>query len=179
MFGFPYHWEEFAVQPFGGESTESGVPTITSGFEELKPTSTNGVDNLLPASLDELPVTRVRDLLMSTVGDSKTLSNTIFSDILGRLSNLSDVKDNCPTTMDAELDRTPINHKKAEFEKFKDDNSVLDASDRTEECKKNNRRFSRFLNDSTPSRGVLTRSMTRLKNSNYQLERSKRLRGGF
>ena len=125
------------------------------------------MNDLLPASLDELPVTRVRDLLMSTLGDS-TLTNGIFSDILGRLSNLSNMKgNNSPTASDTEWDRTPSN----QVEKFKDDNSILDASDmRSEEYKNNVRQSSRVMYDFSPSRGVLTRSMTRSKSLKNQLE---------
>ena len=133
--------------------------------------STSSENNLLPASLDELPVTRVRDLLMSTLGDSKTLTNSIFSDIMGRVSNLSNMEGTSPTTVDTELDRTPRNDKKAEVEKFEDDNSILDVSDmRTEECKKNICQSSGVMNDSTPSRRVSTRTMIRLKNLKSQLE---------
>lgn len=171
LFGFPYHWEEYAVQCFVGESTKSGVSKKPSGCEEFNLPSTSSENNLLPASLDELPVTRVRDLLMSTLGDSKTLTNSIFSDIVGRVSNLSNMKGNSPTTVDTELDRTPRNDKKAEVEKFEDDNSILDVSDmRTEECKKNICQSSGVMNDSTPSRRVSTRTMTRLKNLKSQLE---------
>ncbi|RVW59948.1 Protein embryo defective 1674 [Vitis vinifera] len=93
--GFPS--EEYAVQCFVGESTKSGVSKKPSGCEEFNSPSTNSANNLLPASLDDLPVTR-------------------------------------PTTVDTELDRTPRNDKKAEVEKFEDDNSILDVSDmRTEE----------------------------------------------
>ena len=116
-------------------------------------------------------MTRVRDLLMSTLGDSKTLTNSIFSDIMGRVSNLSNMEGTSPTTVDTELDRTPRNDKKAEVEKFEDDNSILDVSDmRTEECKKNICQSSGVMNDSTPSRRVSTRTMTRLKNLKSQLE---------
>ncbi|CAL5337045.1 unnamed protein product [Camellia sinensis] len=83
--------------------------------------SDDGTDSL-PISLGDLPVTRVRDLLMSSVGDSGNcvLAKSLLNDILRKYGSndfkhdgpavQSNMQSNCPgMTMDSVLGGTPCN----------------------------------------------------------------------
>ncbi|KAK9288184.1 hypothetical protein L1049_016633 [Liquidambar formosana] len=89
LIGFPYYWEEYAARYSGEESHNGCVPTRVSAFEEFKISSGNMKHSFLPVSLYDLPVTRTRDLLMSTLGDSEDcmITKSIFENLLGKFSD--------------------------------------------------------------------------------------------
>ncbi|KAF5950293.1 hypothetical protein HYC85_012286 [Camellia sinensis] len=83
LFGFPCYWEEYAGRCFVEESINRSIPSRISSFDGFDMSSDDGTDSL-PISLSDLPVTRVRDLLMSSVGDSGScvLAKSLLNDIL-------------------------------------------------------------------------------------------------
>lgn len=135
-----------------------------SGSVERNMSSGINAPSRLPISLEDLPVTRIQDILMYSLGDSEDCA---FDDILGQLcsnafkhtpiSPHSDLEENKSpvTTANPVMDETPKNHKRAKGEqKQKGVDEISKAIDTTMEgCV-------------SPSRGVVTRSMSRLKNLN-------------
>ncbi|KAK2971026.1 hypothetical protein RJ640_025800 [Escallonia rubra] len=84
--GFPYNWEEYAAQFFGEELANRAVPSIFPSLDGLNLSSDSGMNKSFPASLDDLPVTRVRDLLMFGHGNSEdgAIIRSIFNSIHGK-----------------------------------------------------------------------------------------------
>ncbi|KAK3025359.1 hypothetical protein RJ639_043868 [Escallonia herrerae] len=81
--GFPYNWEEYAARYFGEDFANRAVPSIFPSLDGLNVSSDSGGNKFFPASLDDLPVTRVRDLLMFGHGNSEdgALIRSIFNSI--------------------------------------------------------------------------------------------------
>ncbi|KAK2641806.1 hypothetical protein Ddye_023573 [Dipteronia dyeriana] len=64
LLGFPHCWEEYADQCCGQESVGKGFPTRISSFFEDVMSSGSCSSTFPPFSLDEMPLTRVRDFIM-------------------------------------------------------------------------------------------------------------------
>ncbi|KAF8402260.1 hypothetical protein HHK36_013212 [Tetracentron sinense] len=126
LFGFPYYWEAYGDLSFGKESTSRGVPISMYGFDGFTMSSDSSASRPLSVCSDDFPVTRIRDLLMSTAGNSESsaLTNSIFTDILGKCSGSalksprvltpSDMKSDSPPVTGVYVpEEAPTNHKKA------------------------------------------------------------------
>ncbi|KAF3457416.1 hypothetical protein FNV43_RR02074 [Rhamnella rubrinervis] len=79
LLGFPYNWEEYASYSLGEESTDRGASKWISSKSE----------NNKQFSLNDLPVTRTSDLLLSTIWNPEynLLAEDICSEILRTLEN--------------------------------------------------------------------------------------------
>ncbi|GMY32370.1 protein EMBRYO DEFECTIVE 1674 [Fagus crenata] len=151
LLGFPYNWEEYAV---GCSGEEHGV----SSSNEFSMSLGDSANETLPLSLDDLPVTRIHDLLMYSVGDRENclLKQSIYNDILRKSKGDRPMKN-----VDSGPEETSVD----------DSNSNLNSRDMTkEEHQKASCHFEMGMNVLTPTRGVYTRSMTRLKNSRKEQE---------
>ncbi|XWS67339.1 hypothetical protein CRYUN_Cryun05aG0278400 [Craigia yunnanensis] len=177
LFGFPYDWEEYASQCSNEESISRSTQASVTDLLGVNRSSRSNAISFPPASLDNLPATRVRDLLMFSAGDSQNsiLKRTIFDHMLEKLSthasqnatvsvdsNMGNKNPNvCPCSADDEN----LNwHKKDKIiQNHIDDNSIsYSRSKRTVESQ--NEGQSRMgVSILTPTTGVTTRSMTRLK----------------
>ncbi|KAK1550157.1 hypothetical protein Q3G72_014642 [Acer saccharum] len=84
LLGFPHYWEEYADQCCGQESVGKGVPTRISSFFEDIMSSGNCSSTFPPFSLDEIPVTRVCDFIMSPQRDVENgcLAQKLFDDVV-------------------------------------------------------------------------------------------------
>ncbi|KAI3822281.1 hypothetical protein L1987_09870 [Smallanthus sonchifolius] len=87
--GFPFTWEDYASKPSHDKCA-------------------NTTKQSLPVSFDDLPVTRVRDLLMSE-SDSRALASIIFRDILKHTEkyldqSVSSIKKDCKNSTETEID---------------------------------------------------------------------------
>ncbi|KAK0572565.1 hypothetical protein LWI29_033522 [Acer saccharum] len=84
LLGFPHYWEEYADQCCGQESVGKGVPTRISSFFEDVMSSGNCSSTFPPFSLDEIPVTRVCDFIMSPQRDVENgcLAQKLFDDVV-------------------------------------------------------------------------------------------------
>lgn len=153
MLGFPYNWEEYAV---GCSGEEHGV----SSSNEFSMSLGDSANETLPLSLDDLPVTRIHDLLMYSVGDRENclLKQSIYNDILRKSKGDRPMKN-----VDSGPEETSVDDSNS--------NSNLNSRDMTkEEHQKASCHFEMGMNVLTPTRGVYTRSMTRLKNSRKEQE---------
>ncbi|CAL5394869.1 unnamed protein product [Camellia sinensis] len=135
LFGFPCYWEEYAGRCFVEESINRSIPSRISSFDGFDMSSDDGTDSL-PISLGDLPVTRVRDLLMSSVGDSGNcvLAKSLLNDILRKYGSndfkhdgpavQSNMQSNCPgMTMDSVLGGTPCNSNRTMGKQKREDNN--------------------------------------------------------
>ncbi|KAL7251003.1 hypothetical protein ACSBR1_012928 [Camellia fascicularis] len=135
LFGFPCYWEEYAGRCFVEESINRSIPSRISSFDGFD-MSSDGTDSL-PISLGDLPVTRVRDLLMSSVGDSGNcvLAKSLLNDILRKYGSndfkhdgpavQSNMQSNCPgMTMDSVLGGTCNSNRTMGKQKREDDNGI-------------------------------------------------------
>ncbi|XP_011026370.1 PREDICTED: uncharacterized protein LOC105126999 isoform X2 [Populus euphratica] len=146
--GFPYSWLELATQLGGEESANRGSPPGKWGFDEPKIPGTSA--SAASVSFDDLPVTRIRDIATHPLGDSKDcaladiLDHFCSNDVeLSPLSTSPDSKD--PVTVaNAVLDETPRRNKRKADRKYKDGGIIPRSI--------------------TPSRGIVTRSMSRRRN---------------
>ncbi|KAF5452016.1 hypothetical protein F2P56_027057 [Juglans regia] len=167
LLGFPYNWEEYAVGCSGEDSTDRGVSTRVSTSDD----SSLGFrrDGTFPFSLEDLPVTRIGDLLMSTFGDRehRLITNSIYNDILGKSKGNSPMQN-----VKSGLNDTPFCQKEIEVDRnSKNDNSGFNSRDMTGvENQKSICHSEISMNVLTSTRGVSTRSMTRLKNSRLEQE---------
>ena len=123
----------------------------------------------LPFSLNDLPVTRICDLLLPSFGDPENclLTKSIFNDVLGKFKGNSPMKN-----VDSRSDETPVNQMETKVDyKFDNDNAILNSRDLTkEEHQKASCHSEMATNVLASTRGVCTRSMTRLKNSGVKHE---------
>lgn len=160
LLGFPFDWEEYAAVVTGEDSTDIVASMRNSAYKKFNVSSGTNESNSLPFSLDDLPVTRARDLSMFSFGDSDycSLVKSIFSDILKTSRDNASGHTGSPIglnmenrspvpNVDSGTTETPSKHKKV---KVKEDKNPM-----TEENKK-----IRKIRPSC-SVGVLTRSMTR------------------
>ncbi|KAK3204476.1 hypothetical protein Dsin_018522 [Dipteronia sinensis] len=84
LLGFPHYWEEYADQCCDQESVGKGVPTRISSFFEDVMSSASYSSTFPPFSLDEIPVTRVRDFIMFPQRDVENgcLAQKLFDDVV-------------------------------------------------------------------------------------------------
>ncbi|EEF32637.1 protein EMBRYO DEFECTIVE 1674 [Ricinus communis] len=152
--GFPYHWEECVAQFYGEESAKQEAPHRNSGFIEHNISSGT---NAMPSTLDDLPATRLRDLVMHLAEDSE---NCLCDVILGKLRgsafqhtpvppHLNSEKGSSFVIVNNETGENIWNHKKAKTNKMHEDN--MDAKDTKKE-------------ETIQSKGVVTRSMYKSRN---------------
>ena len=83
----------------------------------------------LPFSLNDLPVTRICDLLLPSFGDPENclLTKSIFNDVLGKFKGNSPMKNE-----DSRSDETPVNQMETKVDyKFDNDNAILNSRDLT------------------------------------------------
>lgn len=157
-FGFPYNWEEYAIGC-------SGDKHRASAFNEFNMSSGDSANKTFPFSFNDLPVTRIRDLSLPSFGDPENclLTKSIFNDILGKSKGKN---------VDSRSDETPVNQKATKVDiKFENDNSIMNSRDLTkEEHQKASCHSEMATNVLASTRGVCTRSMTRLKNSGVKHE---------
>eukprot|EP00258_Populus_trichocarpa_P015760 XP_006372937.2 protein EMBRYO DEFECTIVE 1674 [Populus trichocarpa] len=150
--GFPYSWEEIAAKLRGEESANGGSPRGKSGLVELNMSS--GIStNTASVSFDDIPVTRIRDILMHPLGDPKDCA---LEDILG--SFCSNTMEHTPMLTDPfSNSKSPVTvarkRKRTKADQKHRDGGKITHTDDTVmgEC-------------ITPRRGVVTRSMSRLRN---------------
>lgn len=135
LLGFPYNWEGYATSSLGEESADGGASTRISGKTE----------NSLHFSLNDLPVTRTRDLLLSAVGNPayNLLTENICNEILRTLGKNATKNAGPPINSDMKYNH-PVGNEK----------SGLKAT--PIKCKKVN-------TECTIGEGVSTRSRTRMK----------------
>ncbi|XP_059653562.1 kinetochore-associated protein KNL-2 homolog isoform X2 [Cornus florida] len=166
LFGFPYCWEVYAARCFGEESTSRAVPSRVSSLDGFNMSSNDGSNSSPPICLDDLPVTQIRDIVMSTLDDSENslLAKNIFSDMLREYGG-NTFKDNgasCHSntgksspikTGNSVLNETPSDKKLKVKRKFRSDDGISHATD-----------MGREMGIPSSSKGIATRSMTRLKN---------------
>lgn len=141
----------------GEESANRGSPPGKSGFDEPKMSSGTSA-SAASVSFDDLPVTRIRDIATHPLGDSKDCA---LADILdhfcsndAKLSSLatSPGSKNPVTVANAVLDETPRKNKRRADRKYKDGGIIP-------------RRVDIVTGEHiTPSRGIVTRSMSRRRN---------------
>nr|TKR98742.1 uncharacterized protein D5086_0000200590 [Populus alba] len=154
--GFPYCWLELATRLGGEESANRGSPG-KSGFDEPKMSSGTSA-SAASVSFDDLPVTRIRDIATHPLGDSM---DSALADILdhfcsndAKLSPLAISPDskNPVAVANAVLDETPRKNKRTADRKYIDGGIIP-------------RRVDIATGEQiTPSRGVVTRSMSRRRN---------------
>ncbi|XVF08381.1 hypothetical protein REPUB_Repub06bG0221600 [Reevesia pubescens] len=177
LFGFPYDWEEYASQCSNEVSASRGTQASIAGLLGVNRSFCNNPISLPPASLDKLPATRIRDLLMFTAGDSQNsiLKRTIFDHVLEKLS--AHASQNATISVDSNMgskhpDVSPYSadvedsncHKKVKvIQNHIDDNNIsYSRSKRTVESL--NEGQSRMgVSILSPTTGVTTRSMKKLK----------------
>ncbi|XP_050254421.1 uncharacterized protein LOC126700361 [Quercus robur] len=126
-------------------------------------------NKMLPFSLNDLPVTRIRDLLLPSFGDPENclLTKSIFNDVLGKFKGNSPMKN-----VDSGSDETPVNQMDTKVDyKFDNDNTILNSRDLTkEEHQKASCHSEMGTNVLAPTRVACKRSPTRLKNSGMKHE---------
>lgn len=128
-------------------------------------------DKTFPFSLHDLPVTRIHDLLISTFEDPDycLLTKSIYNDILGKSMGNSPMKN-----VQSGLNETPVNQKETKADHKYNEDTFLNSRDMTtEEYQKAGYHSEMGMNVLTPTIGVSTRSMTRLKN--FRMEQEERL----
>ncbi|KAB5548393.1 hypothetical protein DKX38_011799 [Salix brachista] len=151
--GFPHSWLELATQLGSEESANGGVPPGKSGFDEPKMSSGTSA-SAASVSFDDIPVTRIRDILAHPLGDSDDcaladmLEQFCSNDV--KLSTKSTIPDskNPVAAANAVLDETPRKNKRKAGQKYKDGGIIPPRVD-DEVMGEHN----------TPSRGIVTRSM--------------------
>ncbi|XP_007026506.2 PREDICTED: protein EMBRYO DEFECTIVE 1674 [Theobroma cacao] len=169
LYGFPYDWEEYASQYSNEESAGRGT--------QASMTSRSNAVSFLPASLDNLPATRIRDLLMFSAGDSENsfLKRTITDHVLGKLS--THASQDARTSVDSDMGNTHSNtcsysadgensncHKKVKVNRnHMDDNNISDTRSTITVESQNDVQSKMGVSILTRPTGVTTRSMTRLK----------------
>ncbi|KAF3457962.1 hypothetical protein FNV43_RR02624 [Rhamnella rubrinervis] len=136
LLGFPYNWEEYASCSLGEESTDRGASKWISRKSE----------NNMQFSLNDLPVTRTCDLLLSTIRNAEynLLAENICSEILRTLEN--NATDNAGPSINSNME---CSHPKGN-EKSRLNATPIKRKKRKAEC--------------IMGEGVSTRSMTKMKN---------------
>ncbi|KAG8485595.1 hypothetical protein CXB51_018991 [Gossypium anomalum] len=178
LFGFPYDWEEYA-----SHSNEQSFCSSTEASSTTSLLHSNAMSLPLP-SLDNLhvPAARIRDLLMLSAGDSP---NSVFDHMLLQKLSTHDSQNAAITTADSNMgnkdpkvcpysvaDGENSNcHKEKVIQNHVDDNNILCSRSKTTVGSRNE---DVSIRTPTNTRGVITRSMTRLKCRTS--ERLKRLR---
>lgn len=172
LYGFPYNWEEYADQSSCEESTNRDLDGLNICRDD-------GTESNLPISFDDLPVTRVRDLLMTTTGpDYCAITGIIFNDILRKClgdsssshcepsANINEENACQVITWDSVLDETPRNHERNKVEKKrKDDGSIsLGTPKKTKISQRTPCQSKVGAEAPISSKGVATRSMSRTRN---------------
>ncbi|TYI13871.1 hypothetical protein ES332_A08G088000v1 [Gossypium tomentosum] len=178
LFGFPYDWEEYA-----SHSNEQSFCSSTEASSTTSLLHSNAMSLPLP-SLDNLhvPAARIRDLLMLSAGDSP---NSVFDHMLLQKLSTHDFQNAESTTADSNMgNKDPKDcpysvadgensncHKEKVIQNHVDDNNILCSRSKTTVGS-----WNEDVSILTPpnTRGVITRSMTRLKRRTS--ERLKRLR---
>ncbi|GAV69220.1 SANTA domain-containing protein [Cephalotus follicularis] len=175
LFGFPYHWMDYATQSCAEDSTHREIPT--------REFSLGGSENtVLPVSLDDLSVTRIRDLMLS----SNALRDSIFHNVIRSFgdnglgqsldSTLVNMENTSPVENEICLqDETPDNFKKAKTgQKHTGDDGILDAAETVAEQFQTSGGQSKMdFNVSTkPIRGAATRNMCRWNNLEAEVSSS-------
>ncbi|KAB1213348.1 hypothetical protein CJ030_MR5G003582 [Morella rubra] len=166
LIGFPYNWEEYAVGCSGEESADRGG---VSASDDTNIPLGDIADKSVPFSIEDVPLTRIRDLFMTTFGDPENcqIIKSIYNNISGTSTVNSPMKN-----VESGINETRINEKESKpDQKYNNNNSVLNPRHMsTVENQKSSCRSERVVNVLTPTRGVSTRSMTRLKNSRMEQE---------
>ncbi|KAH7858003.1 hypothetical protein Vadar_018921 [Vaccinium darrowii] len=181
-FGFPHNWEQYAGQIYGEEPGNGPIPSKICNLDGLDISSVEGPDSSLPICLDDLPVTCIRDLLMSSGADSRGLIKSIMNDVMqyleGNEATGNENNDNYGAhslrTQNFVPKQVPRNHDKTKVDdKCKDDGSIQHSSDRGK------LKFSKIAGECETSMdvdslsgGVMTRSMSRLCNMMNKQENS-------
>lgn len=113
LLGFPYNWEEYASCP-GKESTDLGTSIKTSASDESNIFSGISGNNTL-SSLNDLPVTTARDLLLSTFGNSNydLLIKNIYNDTLKTSKNKTSENSGAPRDSNMESEKNSISNRKS------------------------------------------------------------------
>ncbi|KAJ0084362.1 hypothetical protein Patl1_30244 [Pistacia atlantica] len=133
--GFPYFWEEYGNQYCGQEYPDKGNPSRPNFVQVNMCSST-----IQPVSLDDIHVTRIRDLLLFPQGDSG--NDEVFR------------KFSC--NIAADETRSDPENVKADWQ-YKDHDVILDATEtRAEEFHSD---LTMEMNVLSPSKGVTERSM--------------------
>lgn len=147
LFGFPYDWEKYA-------SPSSNEEYVSTGLHGVNRSSGCNANFFLPASLDGIPATRLRDLQMFSAGDSH-VKRKIFDHVQEKLSTRA--SQHLAISVDSDLGNKHPDKKVKVFQNHIDDNNIS--------CSRSKRRLeSQNEGQSrTPATGVTTRSMTRLK----------------
>ncbi|KAF9679118.1 hypothetical protein SADUNF_Sadunf07G0106800 [Salix dunnii] len=152
--GFPHSWLELATQLGGEESANKGVPPGKSGFDEPKMSSGTST-SAASVSFDDIPVTRIRDVLTHPLGES---SDCALADMLEQfcsnnveLPTKSTIPDseNPVAVANAVGDETPRKNKRKAGQKYKDGGIIPPRVDEV------------MGEHNTPSRGIVTRSMSK------------------
>lgn len=168
VLGFPYDWEEFGAQCFGEESTYGALPSRNTNSYGFK-MSDDGAKCSLPISFDDLPVTRVCDLMMVPSGDYKEcrLTRRIFDHILniygGSSVQLNQENNGQITTKDPELYETGLSLDSNEENNspVTTENCFVDKALRDQVKNKVEQRYKNDndISDATPMREVESQSM--------------------
>ncbi|CAK9137670.1 unnamed protein product [Ilex paraguariensis] len=89
LFGFPYDWEKYATQCFSEDSLNGADKSRVTCLDGSLTSPDDDTVSFLPLSIDDLTVTRTRDLFMSTLGEPENclLTKSIFNDILQKCSD--------------------------------------------------------------------------------------------
>ena len=138
----------------GEESANRGVPPGKSGFDEPKMSSGTSA-SAASVSFDDIPVTRIRDILTHPLGDSNDcaladmLEQFCSNDV--KLSTKSTIPDseNPVAVANAVVDETPRKNKRKAGQKYKDGGIIPPRVDEI------------MGEHNTPSRGIVTRSMSK------------------
>ncbi|XP_052208504.1 uncharacterized protein LOC127812188 [Diospyros lotus] len=133
LFGFPYYWEEYSCQSLDEELVYKTISSRTSTLDAFHLSSHDGTNCLPLMSLDNLPVTRIRDLLMSRLGDSddSVISKGILNDILQKHDSTASKDDDAPVQSNVQgkfcgLDGILSNSSKKMDKQRTRDNYVID-----------------------------------------------------
>ncbi|XP_057963866.1 uncharacterized protein LOC131155005 isoform X1 [Malania oleifera] len=177
LLGFPFHWETYACQCLGEESTNRCDSSKTA-FDEFKMSPGGSEEKFRPVSFCDLPVTRIHDLCMSTTDSENCLqTRKIFNEMLGKFSGntakhtgasiYSNKESISPATGNPVRSETPVNCKQAKVkQKCKVGDQILDTKKtHSEEFDKIVSRSMKSVEITSVTKGVFTRSMTRLRNS--------------
>ncbi|GLT66096.1 hypothetical protein SLA2020_384860 [Shorea laevis] len=169
LLGFPYYWEEYAARNYNEESADGGTPKQSSGvFNRSSP---------LPASLRDQPASRIHDLLMFAPSEGSNLIKTILDDLLENSNNCASEysspisehlnrENKGQTSTVSSVDGENLStHKKMKVSKTcRGNDGVLDRRSAGTDEVQINGQSKIAANVLSPSTGVTTRSMSRLKN---------------
>ncbi|XP_065869145.1 kinetochore-associated protein KNL-2 homolog [Euphorbia lathyris] len=138
--GFPYDWEECITQCNDEESAKRCVSTKKSSNSSFS--SGTKANSSLPLSFDNLPATRIHDLVLHM---SECSENSVYDHIMGKVASNAFQHSQEPAKFEA--DETTRSRKRAKADQVynNDDATIFDAKDMETEVL-------------TQSRGVLTRS---------------------